>query len=59
MPPEPASQWQSISALPVVGSLIDEMLANAKEHYGTIQQAKGRPYVLDEALLTTVTRLGG
>ncbi len=43
----------------MVGSLIDEMLANAREHDETIQQAKRRPYVLDEALLTTVTRLGG
>ena len=53
MPPEPAPQWQSVSALPTIGSVIDEMLANAEEHYKTIQQAKGRPHVSDEALLTT------
>ncbi len=30
----------------MIGSLIDEMLANAQEHYETIQEAKGRPLCL-------------
>jgi len=31
---------------PIIGSLIEEMLANAEKHYKTIQKAKGRPLCL-------------
>lgn len=57
MPPEPAPQWQPITALPMIGSLIDEMLANAQEHYETILQAKGRPYVLDDAIVARIIQV--
>ncbi len=57
MPPEPTPQWQPISALPMIGSLIDEMLANAEEHYETIQEAKGRPYVLDDAIVARIIQV--
>ncbi len=45
MPPEPTPNWQPISALPTIGSVIDEMLVNAEEHYETILQRKVAPYV--------------
>ena len=32
-------------------SMIDEMLVNAEEHSQTIQEAQGRPYVFDDALV--------
>ena len=57
MPPEPTPQWQPITALPMIGSLIDEMLANAEEHYETILQAKGRPYVLDDAMVARIIQV--
>ena len=57
MPPEPTPQWQPISALPMLGSLIDEMLADAEEHYETILQAKGRPYVLDDAIVARIIQV--
>lgn len=57
MPPNPTPQWQPLSALPTIGSLIDEMLANAEEHYATIQQTKGRPYVLDDAIVARIIQV--
>ncbi len=37
-------------------SLIDEMLANAQEHYETIQEAKGRSYAFDDALVARIVQ---
>ena len=56
MPPEPTPNWQSVSALPIIGSLIEEMLVNAEEHYETILQTKGRPSVLDDALVARIVQ---
>ncbi len=55
MPPTP--QWQSISALPTTGSVIDEMLVNAEKHYKTIHEAKGRPHVFDDALVARIVQI--
>ena len=41
----------------MIGSLIDEMLVNAEEHYETILQAKGRPYVLDDAIVARIIQV--
>ena len=57
MPPEPTPQWQPITALPMIGSLVDGMLADAEEHYETILQAKGRPYVLDDAIVARIIQV--
>jgi len=57
LPPEPTPQWQPITALPMIGSLVDGMLADAEEHYETILQAKGRPYVLDDAIVARIIQV--
>ena len=41
----------------MIGSLIEEMLANAQEHYETIQEAKGRPHAFDDALVTCIVQV--
>ncbi len=41
---------------PRFGSVIDEMLVNAEEHYETILQTKGRPSVLDDALVARIVQ---
>ncbi len=57
MPSGPTPQWQPISALPMRASLIDEMLANAQEHYETIQEAKGRPHVFDDTIAARIVQV--
>lgn len=49
--------WQPISALPRIASLIDGMLHETEKQYHTLQQAKGRPHVLDDALVARVIRV--
>ncbi len=41
----------------MIGSLIEEMLANAQEHYETIQEAKGRPHVFDDAIVARIVQV--
>ena len=48
--------WQPISRLPLIGSMIDGMLQDAKEHYQTLLQASPKPHVLDDY---TVARVFG
>ena len=40
--------WQPISRLPLIGSMIDGMLQDAEEHYQTLLQASPKPHVLDD-----------
>ena len=40
--------WQPISRLPLIGSMIDAMLQDAEEHYQTLLQASPKPHVLDD-----------
>ena len=42
--------WQPISRLPLIGSIIDAMLQAAEEHYKTPLQASPKPHVLDDYL---------
>ncbi len=41
----------------MIGSLIEEMLANAQEHYETIQEAQDRSYAFDDALVARIVRV--
>ena len=41
----------------MIGSIIDEMLANAQEHYETIQEAKGRSYAFNDALVARIVQV--
>ncbi len=41
----------------MIGSLIEEMLANAQEHYETIQEAQDRSYAFDDALVARIVQV--
>lgn len=50
-------QWHVLSMLPVIAALSDEQLANANEQYATLQQARDRPHLLTDEIVTRVIRL--
>ncbi len=45
---QPTPNWQPISRLPLIASMLDGMLGDAQEHYLRLQEAQSRPYVLDD-----------
>lgn len=51
--------WQPLSAMPVIGSLIDDQLEGAREQYETLLRAEDRPYVLDDATVARVKQVYG
>ena len=51
--------WQPISRLPLIGSMIDGMLQDAEEHYQTLLQASPRPHVLDDYTVGRVLEVFG
>ena len=44
-------QWQPISQMPSIASMISASLKDTREHLGTLTQAKDRPHVLDDATI--------
>jgi hypothetical protein len=55
--PQRTPNWRPLSDLPMIASLIDGMLEDAKEHYATLLQAKDKPHVLDDATIERVERM--
>src|SRR6266446_4692909 len=51
--------WQLISRLPLIGSMIDGMLQDAEEHYQTLLQASPKPHVLDDYVAGRVFEVFG
>src|ERR1700730_2383922 len=53
--------WQPISRLPLIGSMIDAMLQDAEEHYQTLLllQASPKPHVLDDYVAGRVFEVFG
>ena len=51
--------WQPISMLAMIASLIDEGLADGREHYATLLEAQPKPYVLDDATIERSKRVNG
>ena len=51
--------WQPISRLPLIGSMIDGMLQDAEEHYQTLLQAVPKPHVLDDYTVGRVFEVFG
>jgi hypothetical protein len=51
--------WQPISRLPLIGSMIDGMLEDAEEHYQTLLQASPKPHVLDDYTVGRVFEVFG
>ena len=57
MADDPAPNWQPITALPLIASLIDGELADGQEHYATLLSVRDRPYVLDDATVERSIKL--
>jgi hypothetical protein len=48
--------WQPVSALPMIASLIDGMVADTSAQWETLQPARAKPHVLDSALVERIER---
>ena len=48
-----------IALLPMIAHLIDEGLADTSEQYTTLLEARPKPWVLDDALITRSKRVNG
>lgn len=51
--------WQPISQMPLVASMIDGALNDTTEHIQTLAKARTRPHVLDDATIDRVERVHG
>jgi hypothetical protein len=49
--------WQPISQLPLIGWMIRDMLAGAKEQYESLEPCRPKPHVLDDHLIGRVLKL--
>lgn len=47
-------QWQPVNMIPMLAQAIDGMLEADLEQYTNLQQAKGRPFVLDDFTINRV-----
>jgi len=50
-------QWQPLSALPKVSRDVEEQFTNSREQYEQLLRARDQPHLLDDAIVTRVTRL--
>lgn len=49
--------WHPVSLLPTIADIIDGELADAKEHYATLLEARYQPHVFDEELISRSIKL--
>ncbi len=54
MPKTNQVNWQPISQMPLIASMITASLNDTREHLGTLSKAKDRPHVLDDATINRV-----
>ena len=57
MPKIHQANWQPISQMPLIASMIDTSLNDTREHLGTLNKAKDRPHVLDDATIDRVEQV--
>ena len=57
MADDPVPNWQPLTAIPLIASLIDGELADGQEHHATLLSVRDRPYVLDDATVERSIRL--
>ena len=57
MPNADPVNWQPISQMPLIASMIDGALDDTRDHVGTLNEARDRPHVLDDATLDRVERV--
>jgi hypothetical protein len=51
--------WQPISMLATIASLIDGGLGDAREHFALLLKARPKPFVLDDATIAHTKRVNG
>ncbi len=59
MPHDDPVNWQPISEIPLIASMIDGALDDTREHLETLTQARTQPHVLDNATLDRTERVHG
>ena len=57
MADDPTPNWQPLTALPLIASIIDGELADGQEHYAALLAARDRPHVLDDATVERSIKL--
>jgi hypothetical protein len=57
MTKRPTPRWQPISQLPFIADVIDGMLASAAETGQALEEARPKPYVLDDATVHRVLQV--
>ena len=57
MPHADPVNWQSISKMPLIASMIDGALIDTRDHIETLTKARTRPHVLDDATIDRVERV--
>jgi hypothetical protein len=59
MPASERVNWQPISQMPLVASMIDSALNDTADRIQTLTEARARPHVLDDATIDQVERVHG
>ena len=49
--------WQPISQMNLIASMIEDSLNDTREHLGTLTRAKAQPHVLDDATIDRVEQV--
>ena len=57
MADNPTPNWQPLTALSLIASLIDGELADGQEHHATLLSVRDRPHVLDDATVERTIKL--
>ncbi len=57
MPHKDPVNWQPISEMPLIASMIDGALEDTREHMETLTEARTRPHVLDDATIDRTERI--
>ena len=53
----PKVNWQPISTLPLIGSMIDGLLGEVEQQYGNLQSCRTQPLVLDDYTVARVIKV--
>jgi hypothetical protein len=56
MSPQRQPQWQPISSLPLLATMIDGMLESAQENHLNLKAARHRPHLLDDYTVNRVIK---
>jgi hypothetical protein len=57
MPANDQLNWQPISQMPLIASMIDTSLNDTREHLATLTKARAKPHVLDDATIDRIERV--